>query len=131
MKIKIKSFTIIASLKTPGIVEPERGVWVSLPLSFFMREKTLEKKIKALIKAKGGWCVKFFANAYTQRGIPDLLACINGYFLAIEVKSDRGRVSPLQEYQLKNIRKAGGRAFVISPQNFEELKKVLEFLKNS
>lgn len=96
-----------------------------------MREKTLETKIKTLIKAEGGWCVKFFANAYTQKGVPDILACVNGYFLAVEVKADKGRVSPLQLRTIEELKKAGGTALVVKPKDLEDLKKIISFLKNS
>lgn len=91
-----------------------------------MKEKTLENKIKNYIKIQGGWVVKFFANGYTRRGIPDLLICFKGRFIAIEVKSSGGRLSPLQKNELEEIKKAGGLSFVCNPENFEELKRLLE-----
>jgi len=50
-------------------------------------EKSFENKIKAELHNKGAWRVKFFANAFTPSGIPDILSCYNGRFLGIEVKS--------------------------------------------
>lgn len=49
-------------------------------------EKRFENKVRRWIKSQGGWSVKFFANGYTRRGVPDLLSCIKGRFVAIEVK---------------------------------------------
>lgn len=82
------------------------------------REKIFESKIKKFIDAHGGWQVKFFANKYTRSGVPDILACINGYFVGIEVKSDTGSPSRLQLYNVRKIREAGGFAFVLYPSGY-------------
>lgn len=55
-------------------------------------------------------------------GIPDFLGCINGQFVALELKKDNtSPPSALQAYILEKIRKAGGMAFVVSPENWEEI----------
>jgi hypothetical protein len=56
------------------------------------------------------------------RGIPDFLLCISGYFVAIELK--RTAKSPITELQKHNIDKilaSGGEAFIVSPENWEEV----------
>ena len=73
--------------------------------------------------------MKFFANRMTKEGIPDILACVNGYFVGIEVKAQNGRPSPLQMYHCEQIRKAGGFAFVVYPTGWEQLKKFISDLK--
>ena len=95
-----------------------------------MKEKAFENKIKAYLKQQGAWHVKYFANAYTRSGIPDLICCVNGKFLAIEVKAEHGRVSELQNYQIEQIKKSGGRALIVYPKDFEEFKQIVEELKN-
>lgn len=94
------------------------------------QEKNYENKIKHYIDELGGWEVKFFANRMTKNGIPDILACVGGYFVAIEVKAQNGRPSELQLYHCKKIREAGGFAFIAYPSGWEELKKILYMLKN-
>lgn len=49
-----------------------------------------------------------------RRGVPDLLLCINGQFIAIELKSPhrQARLTPLQSHEINEIKKAGGLAFV-------------------
>ena len=93
-----------------------------------MREKNIENRIKAYLKLKGVWHVKYFANSFTPVGIPDILACCNGRFLAIEVKNEKGTTSPLQDYNLEEIQKSGGVAIVVRPQNFDYFKLVVETL---
>lgn len=93
-------------------------------------EKTFENKIKKYIEDQGGWFVKFFANRMTKEGIPDILACIGGYFVGIEVKAQNGKPSELQIYHCNKIRKAGGFAFIVYPSGWEDLKRILNQLKH-
>lgn len=61
-------------------------------------------------------------------GTPDLLICIGGLFVAIELKSSvKGKVSPLQEHNLNLIAEAGGITIVAHPENEE---KVMNYLTN-
>ena len=72
--------------------------------------------------------MKFFANSYTKSGIPDILACVNGYFVGIEVKAQNGKPSDLQLYNVAKINDAGGFAFVLYPSGFNDFKKFIENL---
>ena len=93
-------------------------------------EKQFENKIKKYLDSKGCWYVKYFANAFTRKGIPDILACVNGRFLAIEVKADRGKPSELQLYERDKIIEAGGIAMILHPNGFEAFKLLVEDLLN-
>lgn len=92
-------------------------------------EKNFENKIKKFLKDNGCWFVKYFANRNTKSGVPDLLACVNGYFVAIEVKGEKGTPSPLQLWNRDKIREAGGISIVLYPEQFDEFKKLVEGLK--
>lgn len=92
-------------------------------------EKRFEQKIKDFISSQNGWYVKFFANKMTKSGIPDILACINGYFIAIEVKAENGEPSELQIHHCKLIRESGGFSFIVYPSGFEKLKEIIENLR--
>jgi Holliday junction resolvase len=85
-------------------------------------EKNFENKVKQFIEDSGGWYVKFFANKMTKSGIPDILACINGYFVGIEVKAQNGKPSELQLYHCEKIRRSGGFAFILYPSGFDDFK---------
>lgn len=93
-------------------------------------EKTFETKVKKFLDEQGAWHVKFFANSFTKSGIPDVLACVNGYFVGIEVKAQNGTPSELQLYNVKKIREAGGFAFVLYPSGFEKFKDFIYQLKH-
>lgn len=64
-------------------------------------EKNFETKIKKFLETKSAWFLKYWGGAaYTKSGIPDLLVCLNGHFLGIEVKAANGKPSPLQIHNL-------------------------------
>ena len=90
------------------------------------QEKNYENKIKKFLKEKNIWFVKYFANAFTKSGIPDILACVNGKFVAIEVKAENGKPSELQLYHKKKIEESGGKAYILYPNDFEKFKADIE-----
>jgi hypothetical protein len=91
-------------------------------------EKQFENKIKQFLGRKGCYYVKYFANSFTKSGIPDILACVNGYFVAIEVKAPNGKPSKLQLFNRDLIRKAGGISVILYPENFEDFKELVNNL---
>lgn len=94
-------------------------------------EKNFENRIKSFLKENNIWFVKFFANGFTKSGVPDILACIKGRFVGIEVKAEKGKPSPLQIYNKEQIEKSGGIAYILYPKDFEQFKKdVKEILDN-
>lgn len=93
-------------------------------------EKQFENKIKAYLKNKGAWYIKYWGGGgFTKAGIPDILCCYKGRFIAIEVKAPNGKASELQLFNLKKIEEAGGKAFLLYPKDFEDFKKWMEELK--
>lgn len=92
------------------------------------QEKTFENKIKDYIKSKGGKPFKYFGCSYSEAGTPDILACVNGYFIAIEVKAQNGKASELQLVKIEEIRKAGGLAYIVYPTGWEKLKDIIDGL---
>lgn len=94
------------------------------------QEKTFENKIKKYLKDNNCWCVKYFANRMTKSGIPDILACVNKYFVAIEVKAQNGKPSELQIYHRDEIRKAGGISIILYPNQFDDFKLLIQDLIN-
>lgn len=91
-------------------------------------EKNFENRIKKYLDKKGCWYVKFFANAYTSSGIPDILASINGRFVGIEVKQESGKPSMLQKVHLKRIFDSGGIGILVYPSGYEDLKELIDNL---
>ena len=63
----------------------------------------------------GAFIWKAAAGPYSQGGIPDICAIIDGHFFGFEVKRpEAGRLSKLQEQAIRKINAAGGTAAVVS-----------------
>lgn len=93
------------------------------------QEKQFETKIKKFLEQENCWYVKYFANAYTPKGIPDLLCCVNGFFLAIEVKAENGKATDLQKWNVDKIRSCGGKALILRPSQFDSFCNLIKLLK--
>ena len=89
-------------------------------------EKQFEEKVKRLLKLRGCWVLKTFSNGIQRAGVPDLLVCNKGKFYGVEVKAEKGRVTKLQEHELKSIEEAGGRALVLKPSGLEGFLKEID-----
>ena len=94
-------------------------------------EKLVKDKIKKILKAHGAYFAMPLGTGYGNSGVPDFLVCLNGEFLAIEAKAGRGIPTALQEKNMRDIEKAGGRTLVVNEQALElkVLEAVLENMK--
>jgi len=89
-------------------------------------EKRFENKIKQWCKANGIWFYKTHGSGYTRSGVPDLILCADGRFIALEVKSANGKPSELQLREIGAIRTAGGMAEIVYPRDWPQLRKQLD-----
>jgi hypothetical protein len=91
-------------------------------------ETTIVKQIKDYInKLPYAYCHKVHGGMYQTSGISDILACIDGNFVAIEVKRQSPAINYCTELQknfLDLIRGAGGVAMAVS--SVEEVKENLK-----
>jgi hypothetical protein len=75
-----------------------------------------EKKIQAeILKYLNSLprCRAYDIITTSERGVPDILACYHGKFVAFEVKKPLERPKPLQLKQMERIRLAGGVAMPV------------------
>ncbi len=63
-------------------------------------------------------------NPYRLRGVSDILGIWRGRFLAIEVKTHKGIVSPFQEAFLDNVKLNGGIAIIA--RSVDDVRVLLE-----
>lgn len=88
-------------------------------------EQDIQSKIMEYIKSIGGLPIKQNQiGIYAQAGVPDIIACVNGRFVAIEVKRPGQKPKPIQYAFIDAINKAGGFAFWTD--NLEEVKTKLK-----
>lgn len=109
-------------------------------------EKQFEERVKAFLISEDiypagmpedektapdvGWYFKVWGGGYQTSGIPDILLCINGYFVAVELKGTTGRASDLQKKNIQAMRTAGGFVFVLYPSAEERFKQFVRNLKH-
>ena len=95
---------------------------------------TPEKKVKTQVKKQldemGIYHFSPYQAGMGRAGIPDIICCYRGLFVAIECKAGNGKTTALQEREINAIRTAKGLAFVINEENVNQLKELLQWTKN-
>lgn len=86
-----------------------------------MKESVIQSKILRYLEQ---CCFCFKTIASNKRGIPDIIICYKGKFIAFEVKAEKGKTSFMQEQQIQKIIDNGGEAYVV-----RSLEEVIEILK--
>lgn len=93
-----------------------------------MKEKYLIERIKAYLKGvEESFFWKEHGGQFGTTGIPDLIVCYRGRFIAFEVKTEKGKTTVLQEMTIRKIIKAGGYATVA--RSVDDVRAVIEALK--
>lgn len=77
-----------------------------------MAERDLVEKVKRELKRQGVYAVKTTPPA-TEKGTPDILACVDGVFVGLELKQPGKHRDRMQAHRAEQIERAGGLAFEI------------------
>lgn len=74
------------------------------------KESALQRACQRIIRRYGGYVFKNNGNIFTEKGRPDLVACVKGKFVGIELKRENhlSEVSEAQKIVGKQIKAAGG-----------------------
>jgi hypothetical protein len=90
---------------------------------------TPEAKVKAsVVKLLKQYEVYYFfpaTHGFGRSGVPDIVCCMNGIFVAIECKAGKGKTTALQDRELKRIKENKGIAFVVNEENIYILEAYL------
>lgn len=89
-------------------------------------ETYLQRHIRELIEKRGGSAYKNHGSMIVEPGRPDIFACYQGFFLAIEAKDESNTPSRQQGIHLRKLQKSKGITCVI--WTIDELKKVLDII---
>lgn len=76
-------------------------------------EGKVKDKVKRLLKDAGFYFFMPPMNGYGSSGVPDIIGCKDGRFLAVECKANGNGPTALQEKHLKEIVEKGGTSFVV------------------
>jgi Holliday junction resolvase len=79
--------------------------------------KVKDRVRKILSKYLDGYKFMPATHGYGSSGVPDIVACVEGKFLAVECKANGNKPTALQKKNLDSIVKAGGYAFVVDDQS--------------
>ena len=89
-------------------------------------EAKVKAKVKAILNKHGAYHFSPATGGYGKSGVPDLIACYYGKFIAIECKAGNNKPTALQEANLAHINRQGGFAFVINETNIAVIDETLQ-----
>ena len=90
-------------------------------------EKDLQKKVIDYLKSKNIYHINIYGSGYTAKGAPDLIACVNGKFVAFELKVGSNTMQPDQIIHKRRIERSQGLHF--TPYTLEEVKQIIKELE--
>lgn len=91
-------------------------------------EKKLQDKAIAYLKENKIYYINQFGDGFTGKGKPDLITCIDGKFVAFELKVGKNDLQDDQVIHKRRIEKSNGLHF--SPYTIGEFIEIVERLKH-
>jgi Holliday junction resolvase len=89
-------------------------------------EAKVKKKVVDVIKKYGAYYFFPATGGYGRSGVPDIVCCHRGVFVAIECKAGTNKPTPLQEAEMGKIRKAQGFVLVVNETNISDVDIMLK-----
>lgn len=80
----------------------------------------IRNKIRPYLDSLGARTVKYHGDAMNEAGVADLLVCLNGDYIAMEVKMKGEEPRPNQRAFIRSIQKAGGKAGIVYSHTWKE-----------
>jgi Holliday junction resolvase len=94
-------------------------------------EGAVKAKVRKLLVEEGVYYFSPAANGFGRAGIPDIICCVEGFFLAIELKAGKGKTTALQDREIAAIHEHGGIAIVVNENNIHEVKETITWIKTN
>lgn len=88
-------------------------------------ERTFQSQVVQLARANGWLLYHTFDSRRSAAGFPDLTLVREGELVFLELKSDKGRVTPEQQQWLAELAACGHVAEVARPRDWKWLEGVL------
>jgi len=89
-------------------------------------EAKVKKKVVDVIKKYGAYYFFPATGGYGRSGVPDIVCCYRGVFIAIECKAGNNKPTPLQEAEMDKIKKAQGFVLVVNETNIADVEVLLK-----
>lgn len=94
-------------------------------------EGKVKAQVKKILDATPNTYYFFPATGgFGRSGVPDIICCVNGWFLGIECKAGKGTTTALQDREIMKIHAANGRAMVVNEDNLLAVEKLLKELND-
>lgn len=90
-------------------------------------ESKIKRDIKDYLNSRGVFWSMVAGGAYSKVGDPDIVACADGKYVAIEAKTPIGRQSEWQKTRQREIEAAGG--IYILARSVGDVRKIIEEIK--
>jgi len=85
-------------------------------------EKKVKIKVCSVLKKLGAYYFYASTGGYGSSGVPDIIACYKGKFVAIECKANGNIPTALQRKHLREISIQNGIALIIDETNIDMLE---------
>lgn len=89
-------------------------------------ESTFQKNCLKELKRRGIYALNIYGSGRSGKGTPDLITCINGMFVAFELKVGKNQMQDDQVIHKKRIEQNGGKQF--TPRTIDEFTEILDQL---
>jgi len=91
-------------------------------------EAKVKKKVVDVIKKNGAYYFFPATGGYGRSGVPDIVFCYRGYFVAIECKAGSNKPTALQEAEMAKIRQAQGFVLVVNEDNIPDVQEAFDVI---
>ena len=88
-------------------------------------EAKVKKKVVDVLKKNGAYYFFPATGGYGRSGVPDIVCCYRGVFVAIECKAGTNKPTPLQQAEMGKIKQAQGFVLVVNETNIDDVATLL------
>lgn len=92
-------------------------------------EGLVKKKVKKILDAYGVYYFPPATGGFGRSGVPDLVGCYRGWFIAIECKAGSNIPTALQLREIDRINAAGGIALWVNEETLHRVEAILGEVK--
>lgn len=92
-------------------------------------EKRVKEKVVKILKEEGVYYFFPATHGFGRSGVPDIICCVNGKFLAVECKAGTNKPTALQVREIEHIRQSNGVAIVVNEENWDMVRGLVRGMK--
>lgn len=89
-------------------------------------EKKVKNEVVKILKQRGAYYFFPVTGGFGRSGVPDIVACYKGNFIAIECKAGKNKPTALQIAEMTKIQDAQGVAIWVNELTVHDVTKLLD-----